>query len=217
MSIPSDVADAQLTTSLHPGTPVTIDVQFQGSYRKWTTDTWELVDMQHVCISARNLQTIWSSSEFQAALSKITWLVLEADGNGTVTQKTTGPQILAKILGQPHIVINLAVTSKRGIVPNCAVSDFPPNGTAVQAHYISQFKYRCGEPPLIPALTNTLGHEYTHYDVIQSTDYGKFAAYNPNYVSYGIGCLTQNVGYPDHTCNYAPPQVAAQFKKPLLK
>ncbi|MBB5057479.1 hypothetical protein HDF16_002185 [Granulicella aggregans] len=57
----------------------------------------------------------------------------------------------------------------------------------------------CGSPNLVTTLTNTISHEYTHYKVIGSTDSG---GYDDNYVSYAVGCLTEQQVFPGRSNDY---------------
>ncbi len=101
--------------------------------------------------------------------------------------------------------MQIAVASTAG---ECAATVY--DQTVIPAVYLDRTDEREGcdsgerGTGLVRDLTDTLSHEWTHYEAstVNSTDADVKDDYR--YVSYGIGCLTENVAVAGDDCPFDP-------------
>jgi hypothetical protein len=180
-----------------PGLTLSVKVNFLDSYPGETREPWTLDQQKIICAAAHHVQLAWSSVEFKKQLDSILSMVLAKRILRSDLTKT-GPELYILLTTHP-VIINLAHSAE---VPQCAVS-LPEGSTSVQTDYLQNgTRFSCGAP-LLAALTNTLAHEFTHYSPpVGSTDNRKSSVNNLNWVSYGIGCITENVAFAGSPCKY---------------
>jgi hypothetical protein len=96
--------------------------------------------------------------------------------------------------------MRMSVSTNRDVVGDYAIS-LPAGWTVFQRAYLDQPEnFECIKQggSLIACLANTISHEYTHYSVSAfSGDGTKGAVNDDNYISYGIGDLTQSLEFPE--------------------
>jgi energy-converting hydrogenase Eha subunit F len=192
---PTDAGPIAPLAKLTPSaSPITVEINFSNSYMGKQKDEWTPLERQYICSAARRFQAVWSSEEFHYHLKNMKTALALAPGT-----TLTGEELYQRLMAQPKIVMTLAVSHKKkgGYAitnPDTKETLFP------KEHYLDRSDR---DTSLIEDLTDTLSHEFTHYKVsVRSTDAN--VVDDPNYVSYGIGCMTENLAVPGDNCWFDP-------------
>lgn len=197
---PTDDGAIPPTPSLPQKKKVSVQIQFVQQYGEGddaeTTDAWTAIEMQYVCAAARRFQAVWSSRDFYDRLTALPSLYLDHG------QRISGSDLYEKLTARP-IVLRLSI----GGDENEYGISWPQGWTKVPHGYLDRHGSDGSDTgrgvSLIEDLTDTISHEYTHYSSSVESGDGHVRD-DPRYVSYGIGCLTENMAVTGDTCWFDP-------------
>lgn len=178
-----------------------VEVHFLPASAGDPSSDWTATEKQYVCAAARHVQAVFSSKEFYDAFTNLPDLVLNKYGFWHKNTDTiTSTDLYANLTRQSIIVMQVGITDKDIQCARTVIADQGP--TRLDKEYVDSSKTSCGGP-LLAALTNSLAHEYTHYNS-RYISYDNHVVNDRTYVSYGVGCLVQNLAFQNHTCWYDP-------------
>lgn len=174
-----------------PIIPLTVQVDFVETYMGSRTMPWTDDQKSRVTQAAAIFQKVWGSQEFKAKVTALPPLVYEDPKTVSGAELYT---LLTKVLDKQmklsvsknwwnyHVGGELNASSRNG-------------QTRIQIDYLDK------PTTTVADLVNSLSHESTHYD-IEGWSWDRGHSDLHAYVSYGIGCLTQNMAFPKDQCNY---------------
>lgn len=167
---------------------IKVELQFVDDFCGKRTDAWTDTQTGQLREAATHFQTVWSSAQFRSAVMVLPPLFYR-DG------RISGPDLYAKLTEKPAKVMKLSVNNKH---KECARTDPGCAETLMHQGYLNSTKTTMAD------LVNTLSHECIHYSGTgESWDADNGGNWNA-YVSYGIGCLTQNLSGVGPRCDYDP-------------
>lgn len=172
-----------------------VHLQFIQTYSDDPTDAWTTVEKQYECAAAMRFEKVWQSQQFMDRVIKLPWMVLREGEN------VQGPD-LYKLLLQNHQIVMLVSIQTNG--SGWAVS-IPRGETRITHTHIDRAN-EGSDPrgtPLVLDLSDNLSHEYTHYQESGRSQDGRVQE-DARYVSYGIGCMTENIASASDRCDFDP-------------
>jgi hypothetical protein len=198
---PNDPALPSIQGLTPSNTSVRFNIQFVQMYGKTPTESWTREEQDNICKAAAYVQAVWSSKEFETAVeAKNDWKQRRAKSKLWLGfYYKTGPELYKDLVGTQPIVMRLSISANRGLVSDYAVT-LPAGWTVFQRAYLDQpqnFECLKHGGSLVACLANTISHEYTHYSISAYSGDGTGGAVNDdNYISYGVGDLTQSLAFP---------------------
>jgi hypothetical protein len=144
---------------------------------------WKDDQKARVLQAAQLFQMVWSSQEFKDKVSAIPSLLWH---EGTEDEQTYPSTISGADL-YPKLISKLDVT-----MPLKLIWDFRDQ-TAATSNDFTNFEKGWASSADVYDVCNTLSHEYTHYIEPGWSWDGNHSSVLRNYVSYGIGGLTENL------------------------
>jgi hypothetical protein len=158
---------------------VTVSVNFTDHL----LDRWKDGEKARLLRAAELFGRVWGSQEFKdkvLAIPSLNWHIGSTD-ESTDPAKITGRDLYGKLLSVTNITMNL----ERSANPL-------RDETADSAGHSTNFRSWWVDDATVYDLSNTLSHEYTHYDQTGSS-WDKGYTVKKECVSYGIGALTENL------------------------
>jgi hypothetical protein len=168
---------------------ISLTLKFETSYVGETTLVWTETQKDKLAAAAQLVASVWSSQGFQDAVTAIPSLIYQ-------NKKTiAGTDLYNLLTAHPAKTMNLSVNDRH---KECARTNPGTDETLIHLGYLDD------PGTAIADLVNTLSHESTHYNLSgNSWDKGHSSDLRA-YVSYGIGCLTQNLSGQGKVCDYDP-------------
>lgn len=194
---PTDAGQiAPVPSELEPYKSIRVHIVFVTEYPGEKTQPWSDVEKQYICAAGRRFERVWSSKQFHDRVVGLPWMVLREGEN------VTGPQLYDLLTKQSDITIKASI---KGSGKGWAIS-YPEGWTKISHTHIDRPNKKDSDPrgaALIGDFSDNLSHEYTHYNAAGTSQDGGVAN-DPRYVSYGIGCLTENLAISNNTCWFDP-------------
>jgi hypothetical protein len=145
--------------------------------------SWNDERKAKVIYAAKLFQKVWSSQEFRRKVMAVPTFVWHQDTKheDRNPEHITGADLYPKLVSAPNITMKLTIIQDARRQTASSGLDF----TEIEQKWIDN--------KTVYDLANTLSHEYTHYAVPGwSWDEGHAGPLR-NYVSYGIGGITENL------------------------
>jgi hypothetical protein len=179
--------------------PIQFKIQFVNEFVNVKTNLWTRPEQDKVCAATAYIQQVWSSTEFERAVETKSWILgIDWKWLGLKKRYVSGRDLYKSLTSGSSVTLRLSISSDENLVANYALSD-ARGWTFLQRSYVDESgQFACLKAnSVVSCLTDTISHEYTHYGAaVKSTDGTKGAVDNDDYVSYGIGDLTQSLAFP---------------------
>jgi len=206
---PADAGPIDPSPKLTFKKKVPIEIHFTRKYGREDTRQWSDVEKQYICSAARRVEAVWSSTEFYNALISVKKLKLRG------WTSITGADLYDKLTTVPF-VLNIAVSSSPDDAGQCGATIPRLFETVVPTDYIGRHPgaKACDDDQrgtaLVRDLADTIAHEWTHYaNSVRSED--AHAYDDPHYVSYGVGCMTENLAVTGDDCSFDPSRTQTKY------
>lgn len=167
--------------------PISVAVDYVQQYGSKHYPEWRSEHKAKIEEARSHFAQVWSSTEFKTAVTAVQEFIWQDDAT------MSGADLYSKLTGTPEKKMQIAAgnRSRREL----AIS-YPDGETLIELHYLDDPSARISD------FVHTLSHEYTHYTAgVESWDRGHSGDIT-HYVSYGIGCITQKLAFPNEPCAY---------------
>jgi hypothetical protein len=165
---------------LHLIIPIKVELDFfYGHFARWTTR--QVAQMNRAALL---FETVWSSQEFKDKVTGLTKPLYYREN-----AKITGAELYPKLVANPVITMPLTIVRN----PRAIYIFGHENAASGEAETVIQKAYINKGSATVYELCNTISHEYTHYKAAGSSEDAGHSDKLNEYVSYGIGALTENL------------------------
>ena len=148
---------------------------------------WQPVHKQKIEEARLHFAQVWSSAEFKAAVTNVDEFIWQGK------KMMSGADLYSKLMRTSEKKMKCTAGERK---KNEEAISYPDGETLIELHYLNDKTARISD------FVHTLSHEYTHYtEGVESWDRGHSRVVI-NYASYGIGCITQHLAFPNELCGY---------------